>query len=124
MQPGRLGDSDNWRPADVPSNVNPKTAKTAGGDYLQTLHGQQYEPAIDAAGNADCQRGQNGYPTGPFPPGAGRYPPHAESGFQPDNPNDPFYRDYAGGSHVIQLSDMPGLAGTTYWGVPNLRDVP
>ena len=127
-QPGRLGDSDNWRPADVPSNVNPKTTKTAGGDYLQALHGQQYEPAIDAAGNADCQRGQNGYPTGPFPPpggpDAGRYPPRAENGFQPDNPNDPFYRNYAGGSHVVVAPNTPGLAGPTYWGVPNLRDVP
>jgi hypothetical protein len=29
-----------------------------------------------------------------------------------------------GGSHVVATSDLPGLAGPTYKGVPNLKDVP
>ena len=62
MQPGKEGDSVNWRPADIPANVNPKTAKDAAGYYLEAFHGQPYAPAIDAQGNADCQTGQTGYP--------------------------------------------------------------
>jgi virulence factor Mce-like protein len=127
-QPGKLGSSDNWRPADVPSNVSSKTTKTLSGDYAEATHGQPYAPAIDAAGNADCQTGQNGYLSGPLPkpntPAAGRYPPASENGFQPDNSNDPFYQSKAGGSHVVVAPNTPGLAGTTYTGVPNLRAVP
>ncbi len=78
QQPGKLGSSDNYRPADLPSNVNPKTTKLASGDYAEVQHGQPYAPAIDAAGNADCQTGQNGYPSGPLPatgtPEAGTLP--------------------------------------------------
>jgi hypothetical protein len=123
IQPGRLGDSANWRPADVPANVNPKTTKSVGGDYLEAYHNQPYQPAIDAQGNADCQAGQNGYLTGPLP-SDGRYPPTAERNFVADNPADPFYRDSAGGSHLVVAPNTPGLAGPTYTGVPNLRDVP
>jgi len=31
---------------------------------------------------------------------------------------------YAGGSHGVSVDDLPGLAGTTFTGVANLRDVP
>jgi virulence factor Mce-like protein len=123
IQPGRLGDSANWRPADVPSNVSAKTTKGGGGDYLEAYHNQPYQPAIDPQGNADCQAGQSGYLNGPLPRD-GRYPPTAEQSFVADNPVDPFYRDAAGGSHVVVQPNTPGLAGPTYTGVPNLRDVP
>jgi virulence factor Mce-like protein len=128
LQPGKLGSSSNWRPADVPSNVNPKTTKDALGNYAEVQHGQPYAPAIDAAGNADCQTGQNGYPTGPLPapgtPEAGIYPPKSESGYNPGNPSDEFSRNSAGGSHNVVAPNTPGLAGPTYKGVPNLKDVP
>ncbi|HEY7629250.1 MAG TPA: MlaD family protein [Thermoleophilaceae bacterium] len=128
-QPGRIGSSDNSRPADLPTNVNPKTTKLAGGDYAEVQHGQPYAPAIDSAGNADCETGQNGYPTGPLPkpgtPEAGRYPPYsAPSSFNANNPQDPFYTQHAGGNHSVVAPNTPGLAGPTYKGVPNLRDVP
>ncbi|MGZ4200452.1 MAG: MlaD family protein [Thermoleophilaceae bacterium] len=131
MQPGKEGDSVNWRPADIPANVNPKTAKDAAGNYLEAFHGQPYAPAIDAQGNADCQTGQTGYPTGPLPatgtPEAGRYPPANSPNFDPSSPlyqNDSFFKNQAGGSHIVVAPNTPGLAGPTYTGVPNLRDVP
>ncbi|HEY1596342.1 MAG TPA: MlaD family protein [Thermoleophilaceae bacterium] len=129
QQPGKLGSSDNFRPADLPSNVNPKTTKLASGDYAEVQHGQPYAPAIDADGNADCETGQNGYLSGPLPasgtPESGRYPPaKAGSGFNPNNPNDPFYLNQAGGSHNVVAPNTPGLAGPTFKGVPNLKDVP
>jgi hypothetical protein len=128
MQPGKLGTSSSWRPADVPSNVNPKTKMTLAGDHVEVQHGQPYAPAIDAAGNADCQTGQNGYPTGPLPPAgtpeSGIYPPKSSDNYNPDNPNDDFSRNYAGGSHNVVSPNTPGLAGPTYKGVPNLKDVP
>jgi hypothetical protein len=129
QQPGKLGSSDNYRPADLPANVSSKTTKQLSGDYAEASHGQPYAPAIDAAGNADCQTGQNGYPSGPLPkngtPEAGRYPPaNAPSGFNPNDPSDPFYTQHAGGSHVVVAPNTPGLAGTTFTGVPNLKDVP
>jgi len=129
QQPGTLGSSDNWRPADLPSNVNPKTTKLINGNYAEVQHGQPYAPAIDANGDADCETGQNGYLTGPLPasgtPQSGRYPPaNAGSGFNPNNASDPFYLNQAGGSHNVVAPNTPGLAGKTYTGVPNLRDVP
>ncbi|HEY2603791.1 MAG TPA: MlaD family protein [Thermoleophilaceae bacterium] len=128
-QPGSEGSSDNYRPADLPSNVNPKTTKLLDGNYAEVQHGQPYAPAIDANGNADCQTGQNGYPTGPLPasgtPESGRYPPaKADSSFNADDPLDPFYTQQAGGSHNVVAPNTPGLAGPTFKGVPNLRDVP
>jgi len=123
VQPGKLGDSANSRPADLPSNVSAKSTKDALGDYYQVFHNQPYAPAIDPQGNADCQFGQTGYLNGPLPTD-GRYPATAEQNFNPANPLDPFYRDHAGGSHVVVQPNTPGLAGPTYTGVPNLRDVP
>jgi virulence factor Mce-like protein len=128
-QPGKLGSSDNYRPADLPKNVNPKTTKLASGDYAQVQHGQPYAPAIDAAGNADCQTGQNGYLSGPLPrsgtPESGRYPPaNAPPSFNPNDSNDPFFLNSAGGSHNVVAPNNPGLAGPTFTGVKNLKDVP
>jgi hypothetical protein len=103
--------------------VSAKTSKSATGDYLQAYHNQPYQPAIDAQGNADCQSGQAGYLNGPLP-ADGRYPAYSKQNFNPNNPNDPYYVNHAGGSHVVVQPNTPGLAGSTYKGVPNLRDVP
>src|SRR3954470_14951896 len=132
QQPGKLGDSANWVPADLPANVSSKTTKDALGNYFEAMHGQPYGPAIDAKGNADCQWGQTGYLNGPWPspkgPDAGRYPPASSDTFNPNDPtnasNNTFFNDQAGGSHVVVAPNSPGLAGPTYTGVPNLRDVP
>lgn len=108
------------RPADVPRNQDPKTAQV-GGMPLEAFHGGPYFPAIDAAGHADCQNGQQGYLSGPL--GKGRYPAH--NAVPGDNPqNDQFSRQFAGGSHTIFSDNSPGLAGPTFTGVPNLKDVP
>jgi virulence factor Mce-like protein len=123
QQPGKLGDSANWRPADLPSNVSAKSTKDPIGEYYEAYHNQPYQPAIDAQGNADCQAGQTGYLNGPLPTD-GRYPPAAEANFNALNPKDDFYVNHAGGSHVVIQPNTPGLAGPTYTGVPNLRDVP
>ncbi len=128
-QPGKLGSSDNWRPADVPRNVSPYTTKLAGGDYAEVQHGQPYAPAIDSAGDADCQTGQNGYPNGPLPasgtPESGRYPPaNAPSDWNVNDASNSFYQNEAGGSHNVVAPNTPGLAGPTFTGVPNLKDVP
>jgi len=136
QQPGKLGDSANWRPADLPANVSSKSTKDALGNYFEAMHGQPYGPAIDANGNADCQWGQTGYVNGPLPSpngaDAGRYPPAdaSTSDFDPNAPNPltymkgDFFTNKAGGSHVVAAPNTPGLAGPTYTGVPNLRDVP
>ena len=130
-QPGKLGDSANWRPADVPSNVSPKSTKDYNGNYLEAMHGQPYGPAIDSAGHADCQSGQNGYLTGPLPkpntPEAGRYGPAADPTFNPNQPGysgNNFYKNQAGGSHIVVAPNTPGLAGPTFTGVPSLQAVP
>jgi hypothetical protein len=127
-QQGKIGSSDNYRPADLPANLSSKTTKTASGDYAEAAHGQPYAPAIDSSGAADCQTGQNGYPSGPLPasgtPEAGRYPAaNADSSFNVNNSHDPWYQK-AGGSHVVVAPNTPGLAGPTYTGVPSLRAVP
>ena len=75
---------------------------------LTSFHNQFYQPAIDGEGNADCQNGQNGFPDRLVT--TGRYPPS-------DDP------ERNGGSHVVFDSNTPGLAGTTFSGVPSLQDV-
>ena len=120
-QDNRISTSEGDRPADIPDNQDPQTEPGAprnpngrgsdsAGDPLTVLHRQNYSPAIDAQGNADCQTGQTGYLDGPLADEF-RYPPS----------NDP---NRLGGSHVVLDPDTPGLAGTTRKGVKNLRDVP
>jgi hypothetical protein len=94
--------------------------KAPNGQPLEIFHGGPYFPAIDAQGNADCQNGQAGYIDGPL--GKGRYPAH---GPVPNDPNySNFNQKFAGGSHTIYQDNTPGLAGTTFTGVKNLKDVP
>jgi phospholipid/cholesterol/gamma-HCH transport system substrate-binding protein len=109
-QDNRMSSSEADKPADVPKSQDPQTAEDPEGNPLTVLHRQAYEPAIDAQGNADCQVGQRGYLDGPLVDG-NRYPPS-------DDP------DELGGSHVVLDSNIPGLSGPTYKGVPNLSDVP
>jgi hypothetical protein len=120
------GAYDNFgaRPSDLPPNIDPTGVKVGppGGEApAYVLHGQPYTPAIDAQGNADCQNGQFGYIDGPL--GKGRYPAHG-----PVAGDDPaftqFNRNFAGGSHTLNLPQVPGLVGTTFNGVPSLRNVP
>jgi virulence factor Mce-like protein len=120
-QDNRFGTAFNDRPADLPTGVDPTTATDEKGDPLQVFHGGPYFPAIDAQGNADCQNGQFGYLDGPT--GTGRYPPHG-----PVNGDDgrftQFSREFGGGSHTSLADNNPGLAGPTFTGLKNLRDVP
>jgi virulence factor Mce-like protein len=121
VQDNRFNNVFNDRPADLPTGVDPTTAKSPTGDALEVFHGGPYFPAIDAQGNADCQNGQFGYLDGPT--GEGRYKPHG-----PVAGDDPFYtkfsQRFAGGSHNVYNDNSPGLAGTTFRGVKNLKDVP
>ena len=120
-QDNRFSNMFNDRPPDVPSDVDPTTAVDAKGEPLEIFHGGPYFPAIDAQGNADCQNGQFGYMDGPY--GPGRYAPHAKlPGDDPFNTN--WSKQFAGGSHLISGDNSPGLAGPTFKGVKNLKDVP
>jgi virulence factor Mce-like protein len=114
-QDNRLGDSTAERPADVPANLDPQTAKAEDGEPLTKLNTQFQGRVLDENGNADCQAGQTGYPDGPLITG-GRYPPDTSAGgFQ------------GGGSHVVIDPDLPGNAGGTYvtrrLGIDNVEDV-
>ena len=119
-QDNRISTSDAERPADIPDRQDPQTdpnssgpnarGRDQAGDPLTALHRQNYAPAVDAQGNADCQTGQTGYLDGPL----------AED-FRYEPSNDP---SQLGGSHVVLDPDTPGLAGTTRKGVRNLRDLP
>jgi virulence factor Mce-like protein len=120
VQNNRMGDAGADRPVDLPKGVDPTAAKGSNGP-LQVFHGGPYFPAIDAQGNADCQNGQFGYIDGPL--GKGRYPAHGPvAGDNSDYTM--FEQQFAGGSHNVYQDNTPGLAGTTFWGVKNLRDVP
>src|SRR3954447_10313694 len=120
VQDNRFNNVFNDRPVDLPRGVDPTTAKVPSG-ALEVFHGGPYFPAIDSQGNADCQNGQFGYIDGPL--GHGRYPAHG-----PVPGDDPaftqFNRNFAGGSHNVYSDNTPGLAGTTFTGVPNLNSVP
>jgi len=121
MQDNRFNNVFNDRPVDVPIDQDPRTKKAANGQALEIFHGGPYYPAIDAQGNADCQNGQFGYMVGPF--GTSRYGPHKSiPGDDPQNTQ--WSRQFAGGSHGVSADNSPGLAGTTFTGVRNLRDVP
>jgi len=121
VQDNRYNNVFNDRPVDVPTGVNPITAKAPDGSALETYKDGTYFAAIDPQGNADCETGQTGFMAGPL--GKGRYPPHG-----PVPGDDPvftqFNRNFAGGSHTINVHSVPGLQGTTFTGVSNLRKVP
>jgi virulence factor Mce-like protein len=121
MQDNRFSNVFDDRPADVPSDQDPRTKKAPNGQPLEIFHGGPYFPAIDAQGNADCQNGQFGFLVGPL--GGSRYKAHRS--LPNDDPmNTNWSRRYAGGSHGVSVDNLPGLSGPTFTGVANLRDVP
>jgi virulence factor Mce-like protein len=117
-QDNRLSSSEADRPGDVPSYKDPQGATNSANQPLVALHSQSYGAAIDAQGNADCETGQRGYMDGPLVTG-GRY---QES--NAEHPGGGSAEQAGGGSHVVLDPNNPGLAGPTYKGVPNLKDVP
>ena len=113
-QDNRLNAYESDRPADAPANRDPINDTDTAGDFLQVLHSQLYDPAIDAQGNADCQRGQNGYLEGPLRSDVrAAYDPQRDT-VDSGTPTTEWYRTRAGGSHVVLGGDTPGLAGGTY----------
>ena len=114
QQENRYSTNRAERPADVPSNRDPKDENAYPGGPPVKFNGGPYAPAIDAQGNADCDIGQTGYIDGPT--GDGRYGPAPAS---PD-----FDDNFSGGSSTLYEHGIPGLAGPTFTGVENLRDVP
>ena len=90
-------------------NDDPTTAKTRdpSNPAAETSHLTPYSAAVDAQGNADCEQGQFGWPDGPLNPPWGRYAPGTY-----------------GGTHTVTSNVFPTLAGPTWDGVNNVRDVP
>src|SRR5439155_2104888 len=117
---GGFGD----RPTDVPPNVDPTGANTGGPSPspLYTLHVQPYPPAIDAQGNADCIKGQFGYPKGRLGDLPGRYRP-VNGSRDPDGTFNAWARAHGGGGHVWALNNPPFLYDPTFTGLKNLSEV-
>jgi virulence factor Mce-like protein len=110
------------RPTDIPRNANLHTAADAQGNKLYTMHGQSYTSAIDAQGNADCAKGQFGYPNGPLVDGPGRYP-LSNAAPEANGRYDAWQRSNGGGNHVVIANDPPFLYGRNFTGLKNLADV-
>jgi len=110
QQDNRLSDSTGEKPVDLPADQPAIGATQPGLGPLETLHTHPYGPAIDAAGNADCQTGQRGYLerliTG------SRYGVQQGSG-----------ANALGGNHIVADSNIPGLAGPTTAGWPGLANL-
>ena len=122
------------RPSDVPPNVDPTGAMTTQPtpQPLYVLHGQPYTPAIDAQGNADCAKGQFGYPDGPLLDTPGRYPPVNGTLDTPSTPGagpqdvgtyNTWARAHGGSGHISVASNVPFLYGPNFTGLKNLADV-
>jgi virulence factor Mce-like protein len=122
-QPNNYGTIQSSRNVDIPPGMDARGAEAPldgsmgpPGEPIHRLQAPLYNPAIDAQGNADCQRGQEGYPNGPFTTG-GRYGPGLLSDKTP-----------AGGNAPVTDPDYPILSGGTFEsienGIDNLADVP
>ena len=87
----------------LPSNGKAGAASPTPGQFqphkLPILHGPTYQPAVDSAGNADCQAGQVGYLLGDL-----RQPGQAASGPE------------------IIVNNQPGNAGPTFAGRASVPD--
>jgi virulence factor Mce-like protein len=114
-QPNSYGTTVSSRNVDTPPGKNPRGAKDESGEDLHRLLVSLYAPAVDAQGNADCQRGQEGYPRGPLAKDA-RY----GAGALPDGT--------PSGGNATVADNYPILSGGTFkareLGIRNLRDVP
>jgi virulence factor Mce-like protein len=115
-QPNSYGTSASSRNVDIHPGQRARGATDALASDLHRLQAPLYGPAIDAQGNADCQRGQEGYPNGSLTTG-GRY----GKGELPDGTP-------SGGNAPVTDNDYPILSGGTFksreLGIDNLRDVP
>jgi hypothetical protein len=115
-QPNSYATTVSSRNVDIPPGMKARGAKDALGQELHRLQAPLYGPAIDAQGNADCQRGQEGYPNGPLTTG-GRF----GKGALPDGTP-------AGGNASNTDNNYPILSGGTFkareLGIDNLKDVP
>ena len=115
-QPNNYQTTASSRNVDIHPGQGARGAKDEKGDDLHRLQAPLYGPAIDAQGNADCQRGQEGYLNGPFVVG-GRYGP----GELPDGTP-------SGGNAPAVDNNYPILSGGTFktreLGIENLHDVP
>jgi virulence factor Mce-like protein len=116
-QANSMGALEASRPWDIPPNQDPRGAKDSNGNALGRIYTSDYQPAIDAQGNADCQLGQNGWIRGPFING-GRY----GKGLVPGTST------ATGGNWPVREDNFPILSGGTYNsranGINNLKDVP
>jgi hypothetical protein len=114
------------RPVDIPSNHRSQGAQTKDGAKLVKLVGQSYTAAIDAQGNANCSKGQFGYPEGPLTDVKGRYPA-APGNPDPDGSYNTWQGKAGGGSHEIVANYPPFSYGPNYVGIKeglrNLSDV-
>ena len=115
-QPNSYSTLETSRSVDVRPGQHPRGAKDEAGQPLHRKLVPEYPPAIDAQGNADCQRGQEGWPKGPFTT-AGRY---GRGAFPNGVP-------YGGNAHIGN-NNYPILSGGTFksreLGIDNLKDVP
>jgi phospholipid/cholesterol/gamma-HCH transport system substrate-binding protein len=122
-QPNNYATILSSRNVDIPPGMTARGAEAPldgsmgpPGEPIHRLQAPLYNPAIDAQGNADCQRGQEGYPNGPFTTG-GRYGPGLLSDKTP-----------RGGNAPVTDPDYPILSGGTFEsienGIDNLADVP
>jgi virulence factor Mce-like protein len=117
FQPNHYGSTESSRPVDVPFGQKARGA-TVMGRPAHRLMGPLYQggPAIDAQGNADCQRGQEGYPNGPFAT-APRVKPGELSDGTP-----------TGANAIVTDPNYPVLSGGTFktreLGIDNLTDIP
>ena len=116
-QPNSYTTLESSRDVDVPEGMPARGAKDAEGRQLHRFLVSPYTPAIDAQGNADCQRGQEGWPSGHFGDAGARYQP----GTLPNgNPT--------GANAAIVGNDYPILSGGTFKSrelkIDNLKDVP
>ena len=128
VQPNSLGTTFSSRPWDLRPGQSAHGA-TFDGEPAGRPMAPPYQPAIDAAGNADCQNGQDGFPAFRLiedfvrKNGAGGTgdPNDIVTGTLPDGTP-------AGANSVVGKSNYPGLAGGTYksreLGIDNLEDVP
>jgi virulence factor Mce-like protein len=116
FQPNSYGTTHSSRNVDILPGQNAHNATFMGSHAHRLMAPLMPYPAIDAQGNADCQRGQDGYPAGEFTTG-GRYGPGTLSDGTP-----------AGGNAAITDPDYPILSGGTHvtreLGIDNLADVP
>jgi virulence factor Mce-like protein len=116
FQPNNYGTLESSRNVDILPGQKAQTATFMGQPAHRIQAPLMPYAAIDAQGNADCQRGQEGYPNGPFTTG-GRYGAGELSDGTP-----------AGGNASITDPNYPILSGPTFvtkaLGINNLKDVP